>query len=175
MGDLIKYYTLYLNCNGPDWKNYVFDDATNIGLRLLFRVAGAVHISYDICIFLIAALVAICLGVLIFRYSPSPYWSYLMYIAMGFYLFTYSGLKQSIAMSFLIIAAICYFEGRQIKMIIWVFVAALFHVPALIFLLLLLLPSRKIGVQYFVTIVVLFTICFPVSYTHLTLPTTSRV
>ena len=59
MGDLIKYYTLYLNCNGPDWKNYVFDDATNIGLRLLFRVAGAVHISYDICIFLIAALVAI--------------------------------------------------------------------------------------------------------------------
>ena len=160
MGDLIKYYTLYLNCNGPDWKNYVFDDANNIGLRLFFRIAGAVHISYDICILLIAALVAICLGVLIFRYSPSPYWSYLMYIAMGFYLFTYSGLKQSIAMSFLIIAAICYFEGRQIKMIIWVFVAALFHVPALIFLLLLLLPSRKIGVQYFVTIVVLFTICF---------------
>ena len=159
MGDLIKYYTLYLNCNGPDWKNYVFD-ANNIGLRLFFRIAGAVHISYDICILLIAALVAICLGVLIFRYSPSPYWSYLMYIAMGFYLFTYSGLKQSIAMSFLIIAAICYFEGRQIKMIIWVFVAALFHVPALIFLLLLLLPSRKIGVQYFVTIVVLFTICF---------------
>lgn len=160
MGDLVKYYTLYLNCNGSDWKSRVFGDSTNIGLRLFFRAAGALHISYDVCIFLIAALVAISLGVLIFRYSPSPYWSYLMYIAMGFYLFTYSGLKQSIAMSFLIIAAVCYFEGRQVKMILWVFVAALFHAPALIFLLLLLLPTKKLGSQYFITIVILFAICF---------------
>lgn len=160
MGDLIKYYTLYRNCNSAEWKSFVFDKFSNVGIRLFFRGAGALHISYDVCLFLIAALVAVALGVLVFRYSPSPYWSYLIYIGMGFYLFTYSGLKQAVAMSFLILAACNYFQGRAARVVLWTLVAALFHAPAMIFLLLFLLPTRRLGTSYFVTIAVLFAACF---------------
>ncbi len=160
MGDLIKYYTHYRQCNGANWKEQVFGDWSNIGLRLFFRLAGALHISYDVCIFLIAALAAISLGALVFRYSPSPYWSYLVYIGMGFYLFTYTGLKQTIAMSLLIVAAFGYFEGKPVRMILWTLAAALFHLPAIIFLLLLLLPLNRIDMRYVMTLTVMFVLCF---------------
>lgn len=160
MGDLIKYYTLYRNCNGTDWREYVFEDISNVGIRLFFKGAGMLGISYDVCIFLIAVLVAVSLGVLVYRYSPSPYWSYLMYISIGLYLFTYSGLKQTIAMSFLIFAACCYFEKKHAKMVIWTLIAALFHAPALIFLLVFLMPTRWVDIRYIAVVASITAICF---------------
>lgn len=160
MGDLIKYYTLYRSCNGENWLEAVFGNTENVGIRLFFKVAGTLHISYDICLFLIAALVAISLGVLVFQYSPSPYWSYLMYIGMGFYLFTYSGLKQSIAMSLIIFAACGYFEQKPLKIILWTVAAAMFHAPAMIFLLVFLLPKKKLGAKYLVVVAMLFAASF---------------
>ena len=62
LGDLIKYYTDYLNCNGVDWRDYVFQDYTNMGLPLFFRGAGAVGISFDVCIFIIAVFFAVGVG-----------------------------------------------------------------------------------------------------------------
>ncbi|MBQ6272844.1 MAG: EpsG family protein [Oscillospiraceae bacterium] len=134
MGDLIKYYTQYLNCTGPNWQEVVFGKLANVGIRVFFHYGNLIGLSYDACIFLIAAFSAITLGVLIYRYSPSPYWSYLMYIAMGFFIFTFSGLKQTIAMGFICIAMIGLLEGRFKMFLVWTLVGALFHAPAMIFL-----------------------------------------
>lgn len=154
MGDLIKYYTLYRNCNGADWFDYVFEDSSNIGIRLFFRTMGAVGLSYDVCIFVIAAFSAITLGVVIYRYSSSPYWSYLMYIALGFYLFTYSGLKQTIAMGFIMLASIGIFENKPKKFVIFVLIAFIFHAPALIFIVAYPISKKKIDKLYFLMLFV---------------------
>lgn len=149
MGDLIKYYTLYTQCNGENWVSRVFDDYANIGIRLFFRIAGALGISYDVCIFLIAALSAVTLSIVVFHYSPSPYWSYLMYFAMGIYLFTYSGLKQTIAMALLMLALMGILEDNPRKFLKWTLIAGIFHMPALIFLPAYLIAKKKINFSYF--------------------------
>lgn len=153
--DLIKYYTLYTHCVGENWREAVFDKPENIGIRLFFHLAGSLHISYDICLFVIAAFVAVSLGILIFRYSHSPYMSYLMYIGMGFYLFTFSGLKQSIAMGFLCFAMICLLENRWKGWLFWTLVAGVFHAPALIFVLAYPFSRKQIDRFYFAFIVIL--------------------
>ena len=154
MGDLIKYYTLYRQCNGDEWIERVFEDYTNIGIRLFFRSMGAMGISYDICIFIIAAFSAITLGIVIYKYSPEPYWSYLMYIAMGFYLFTYTGLKQTIAMGFLMFAVIGIFESKPKNFLIWTLTASIFHAPALIFLIAYPVAKKKMDAHYFVILAI---------------------
>lgn len=148
-GDLIKYYTLYCNCNGENWRSYVFGSLNNSGIRILFRLCGVLHISYDVCIFLVAAFVAVTLGLLVFRYSPSPYWSYLIYIGMGFYIFTYTGLKQTIAMGFCCLAMDALLRGKPGKFALWVLAGALFHAPGLIFLLAYPFSRKKIDPYYF--------------------------
>lgn len=160
MGDLIKYYTDYFNCNGYNWKEYIFGDYTNIGLKLLFHVAGSIGISYDICLFIISAFFAIALGLLVYKYSPSPYWSYVMFIAMGFYIFTFTGLKQTCAMGFVIFATMAVLENNFRRFLMLVFVAGLFHAPAFVFILAYPAAKKKVDMTYvfiiFATIVLVY-------------------
>lgn len=160
MGDLIKYYTQYRTCNAESWATAVFDDYTNIGLRLFFKTMGSLGISYDVCLFLIAALSAGMLGMLIFRYSPAPYWSYLMYIGLGFYLFTYSGLKQTVAMALLMPAAIGIFEDKPWKFAGWTLLATAFHMPAAIFFMAYPLCKKKMDRYYLLILLIALAIVF---------------
>lgn len=153
-GDLIKYYTNYLACTGSGWKNAVFSKWSNLGLRVSFRVAGWLGISYEVCIFIIAAFVAITLGLLIYRYSVSIYWSYLMYIGMGFYFFTYSGLKQSIAMGFLCLAMIEILDEKPLLFYFWTFCGVFFHAPAAIFLPAYIITKKEFDAAYIWIIVI---------------------
>ncbi|MBR2746522.1 MAG: EpsG family protein [Erysipelotrichaceae bacterium] len=153
-GDLIKYYTLFLSCTGSGWKNAVFSNRANIGLRISFRIAGWLGISYDVCIFIISAFVAVTLGLLIYRYSVSIYWSYLMYIGMGFYLFSYSGLKQSIAMGFLCLSMIALIEEKPVPFYFWTICAVIFHAPAAIFLPAYLVTKKEFDAVYIWIIVI---------------------
>lgn len=158
--DLIKYYTQYLACNGPDWKNVITAGSENFGLRFFFHYAGALGISYDNCLLIVAAFVAITLGKIVYRYSPSPFWSYTMYIAMGFYIFTYSGLKQSIAMGFLILAAMEMFEGRFFKYLLYVVIGGLFHAPAFIFLAAYPFCRQELNRRYVLVLIALVAALF---------------
>ena len=159
-GDLIKYYTLYLSCTGTGWKNAVFGNWANIGLRISFRIAGWLGISYDICIFVIAAFVAFTLGLLVYRYSVSIYWSYLMYIGMGFYMFTYSGLKQSIAMGFLCLSMIALIEEKPVMFYFWTMCAITFHAPSAVFLPAYLITKKEFDAVYIWIIVVSLIVFF---------------
>ena len=160
MGDLIKYYTLYRNCNGDNWQATIMEKWDNMGIRVFFRMAGAVGISYDVCIFLIAAFTAISLGVLIYRYSTSPFVSYLIYISMGFLLFTFSGLKQTIAMGFLCFAMICLLENRWRKFLLWTLIGGFFHTPALIFLLAYPFAHKRVDRGYILYLAAGFAVVF---------------
>lgn len=156
MGDLIKYYTLYRNCTGENWGAVLAEKSANTGIRWMFHICGWLGISYDSCILLIAMFVAVTLGILVYRYSPSPYWSYLMYIAMGFYIFTYSGLKQTIAMGFIILAAMAMFERKPIAFVVWTLAGSLFHAPALIFLAAYPFSRQRVNTRYFLVLAGLF-------------------
>ncbi len=148
MGDLIKYHTLYALVNGPNSSESLAEKNVNRGIRYFFWCAGHLGISYDVCIFLISAFSAIALGVLVYRYSEGPFWSYLIYISMGFYLFTYSGLKQTIAMGFVIFAVMGLFEDNWKKFYFWVLIAGLFHAPALILLPAYFIAKKEIDRAY---------------------------
>jgi hypothetical protein len=159
-GDLIKYYTLYRNCNGINWKTAITENWTNMGIRVVFRMAGAVGISYEVCLFVIAAFAALSLGLLIYRYSTSPFVSYLMYICMGFYMFTFSGLKQTIAMGFLCFAMMAVLEDRPVRFVAWTIVAGFFHAPALIFLLAYPFSHKLIDRWYLLFVVAVLVLVF---------------
>jgi hypothetical protein len=160
MGDLIKYYTLYRNCNGSNWKSIITEKWSNMGIRVFFRIVGALGISYDVCIFAFAAFSAISLGIIIYRYSTSPFVSYLMYIGMGFYMFTFSGLKQSIAMGFLCFAMSNLLEGKFKWFVVWTAIGGFFHAPALVFLLAYPFANKKIDRWYLLFLAMGFALVF---------------
>ena len=72
---------------------------------------------------------------------------------MGFYIFTFSGLKQTCAMGFIMLAMIGILEDKPKSFLVWTLIAGLFHAPALIFLIAYPVAKKKIDGMYFVILI----------------------
>lgn len=154
MGDVYHYCYSFLECNAADWALDV-ESHDSIGQQLFFRLIGQMNLGFEVCLFIIAAFSAITLGVLIFKYSSSPYLSYFLYICLGNYIFTLSALKQTIAMGFIIIAMMAILEAKPLRFLVFVGIATLFHTPAAIFLFAYAFARKRINFSYFVVLILI--------------------
>lgn len=156
-GDLTKYYHGFLDASTLSLKEiYEAEGLRNIGIQVCFKIMYSVFgkYGYDIFIFLVAFFSIATLSKVIARFSPSPYYSYLMFICMGLYSFTYSGLKQTIAMGFCCLAMIELLDGTFKKFLLYVILGALFHSPALLFFIAWPLSRKKIDQMYFIILAI---------------------
>ena len=69
---------------------------------------------------------------------------------MGFYIFTFSGLKQTVAMAFCMLAMIAVFDNKPLRFILFVVLAMMFHIPAIAFIVVYPVAHKKIDGVYFV-------------------------
>ena len=159
MGDVFHYAYAYQTCTSPGWTLDLGSNDT-VGLQLLFYGAGKIGLNFQACLFIIAAFVAITLGVLIYKYSPSPFWSYAMYLGMGFYIASFNILKQIIAMGFIVLALMCILENKPIRFVLLVVIASLFHLPSVIFLVAYPFAKKKIDTTFFFIIVLTIVLVF---------------
>lgn len=79
------------------------------------------------------------------RYSVSPAFSTILFIAMGTYITYLASLKQSVAMAFLLFAVPCALDKKYVRFFLLVLVAALFHNYAIAFAVVPLLMNRPWG------------------------------
>ncbi len=134
--DLGRYETHYDTCFNTEWlkipSTYQW---SNIGFYYLCKVHSFIfgHNFHGFLVF-VALIQSVCLTRLIIKTSVNPYLSYLMYIALGYYVFTYSGLKQAMATAFIMLALICIFEKKKLMFCLMVALAASMHFPAIIFI-----------------------------------------
>lgn len=152
-GDLVKYYTRFLRESGQSLVlSYRQNGFRNLGLAILNKILYLTFgkYGYDVLIFLIACFSVFTLAMVVKKYSFSAYWSYLMYLSMGFYTFTFSGLKQTIAMGFICLSMIALLEDNFYRFLFFVGIGALFHAPALIFLVAYPFSKKKIDGFYFI-------------------------
>lgn len=153
-GDLMHYCYVFLETNLPEWQLDTKNNVDTIGLQLLYRVFGQLGFGFETLLFFVAAFCAIALGIVVYRYSPSPYFSYLMYIALGNYMFTFSALKQSLASAFIMLAFVYVIEKKPIRFVALVLLAFLFHKPAILFLAAYFIANKKIDKYYFAVLAV---------------------
>ena len=90
--------------------------------------------SYQLFVSLEALFVTVCLGRMLYQYSPSPIQSICYHFGLLFFVFHLSALKQSFAMGFLMLAFDQIVKRRPIRFILLVLIAAQFHFPSLVFL-----------------------------------------
>lgn len=152
MGDVYHYYYAFLECNTDSFK-INFQSHDSVGIQFLFRVVGQLHLGFEVCLFLIAAFTAVTLGILIYKYSTSPYLSYLLYICLGNYIFTFSVLKQTIAMGFITLSMIAIVQKKPIRFLVFTGIAALFHTPASIFFIAYIVAHKKRDTWYYVLLI----------------------
>lgn len=111
-GDLRKYAWEYSTMSDYGWfSNNVFHGGRNAGFYWLMKlVCDLTNGDFQIFLIVLAVITQVIVAVLIYRYSPKPWLSYLVWNCMAFYvIYDFSAIKQGLVMSVLMCAMMCIF------------------------------------------------------------------
>lgn len=135
-GDLQKYAYEFILIQDYDWNS---EELLRGGRNTLFYVLNKVvaecaNNDFQVLLFIIALASSTAIGIMIFRYSPKPFISYLVWNCFGYYMFSFYSIKQTLAMAFVMLAAIGIFENNWKKFTLFTVIAGFIHLPAFVFL-----------------------------------------
>ncbi len=135
-GDLRKYASLYYEMVDYGWfSDYVVQGGRNTGFfwmqKLFSQLSGG---NFQVFLFVLALITEIAVVYIIYKYSPIPWVSYLVWNCLGFYVFGFSSIKQAMAMAVLLFAFDAIIKEKPLRYLIIVFLATMIHMPAIVFL-----------------------------------------
>ena len=160
--DLGRYETHYYTCSKLSLAGVFAEyQGNNIVFYFLIKIHNLIF-GYDFHGFI--AILAIFEGIVfsktVYKYSVNPYMSFLMYVALGYYVFIYSGLKQALATTFLFLAFDAIMEHKKLKFAVFVALAVSIHFPAIVFAPAYFIANRKLDskmiIVYIITAVLVF-------------------
>ena len=161
-GDLRKYAWNYYTITESGWfSEEVIDNGRNFGFAWLTKLLSQITDGdFQILLIVIAVVTEIAVAVIIYRYSPAPWLSYLLWDCFGFYIFGFSAIKQALAMGLLMFAFTGIMEERPRRFFLWTVLAGCIHAPALIFLPAYWIAKSKLSVRrmtaYVISAVLIF-------------------
>lgn len=146
-GDLRNYAADYYDMGNYGWlSDFVIQDGRNTGFFVLMKLlSGISNGNFQVFLFVIALVIEIAVAVLIYKYSPIPWCSYLVWNCLGFYVFGFSAIKQAMAMAIVIWSFVYIVEEKPGKFVLLILLAGTIHMPALVLLPAYWLAQRKIN------------------------------
>lgn len=147
--DLGRYETHYYNCAQLNFAGIFAEyQWNNIGFYFLMNLHQR-FFGYDFhsFLFILAVFEGIVFARVVYKHSVNPYMSCLMYIALGYYVFIYSGLKQALATAFIFLAFDSIMEHKKVRFVFFVALAVAMHFPAIIFAPAYFIAYRKLNAK----------------------------
>lgn len=122
-----------------------------VTIKLLQQLGVTLQVWYAI----IGGMFAFNMLFIVKQYSQQPMVSILALFSLGYYTFSFTGLRQTMALS--IVIASFYFIERKKYMcaILLILLASVFHNSALIFLLVIIIRDRKIKVWQYALLMII--------------------
>lgn len=130
--DLKTYIPAYSQI-GSDFSNINYFNF-EIGYVILNKILNLFGTSERVFLIVVAAIIQVPIFLTLYKYSESPLLSVLIYFSFGNFIMTFSGLRQSIAMSICFLSYFLIKNKKFLKFLFLIVFASLFHKSALFFL-----------------------------------------
>lgn len=164
--DLVNYRNMYFlvkeNTYHYLWSQYQNGELKDFGFWAFSKIFADWNFSVELWMAIIGFIFAGAFSWLCYQYSKDEFISFLMLVAFTFS-FTLSGLRQTMALAFILVSYHWIIERKFIKYFISVILAACFHSTAILFLPAYLISKLKIGRKHFIYILafILLSSIFP--------------
>ena len=146
-----KYYNLFL---GETMVNYEF------GYSFYSQIFSYIGIHENIYLGIVSATIIIPIGIIIYKFSELPLLSIISYISLGFFTFSFSGLRQAIALGITFLSYKYIVNRKFKKFIFMMIIACSFHKTAIVFVLAYFLYGLKIKTKNMIFIFIIFLVTF---------------
>ncbi|MFS7403404.1 EpsG family protein [Carnobacterium maltaromaticum] len=148
---------------GSDLSNYKFQYYTDVlrptelAYSYLNNYLRDLNFSFQQYLALLALFCTLVLSILYYKYSKNIFFSFYLYLTIGMFAMSLTGLRQTIAVMFTALAFMLMRKNRPVLFIIFIFIAYYFHNSAIIFFPVYLVRKIKLNKKT-ATIVYLFSI-----------------
>lgn len=155
-GDLIKYNTIFQDVHYFGYfSERVLNEGKNTGFMWVMKfISDTTNGNYQFFLFLVALVIETAVAIVIYKYSPKPWLSYLVWNCVGFYIFGFSAVKQSLAMALVLLAVIFIIENKPVQFTIVTLLAGFIHFPAFAFVPAYWISKRRINLNTIIAYVI---------------------
>jgi hypothetical protein len=137
--DLIGYYYEYLNS-----ELYLSLRHNELGYSYFNHFFRNIDVNFQLYLSIIALITVFSISKLYLKFSHNIMLSYYLFITLGLFGMTLTGLRQSLAIMITIFAYTSLMENKRLKFFILVGLATLFHNSAIIFIVIYFIKKIKI-------------------------------
>lgn len=138
----VAYYLEYGKMSFAELWSMKKDPGFFVFSKVLYMIYGD---NYSLYLLTIAALFQIPVSKLIYDHSPNLLLSHLLFMSMGFFYFSMTGIRQTLAMAATCWGFIFLLNGSWIKAVVAVLIGSLFHRSGLAFLVGIIMAGRKVN------------------------------
>lgn len=158
--DLTTYINIYDTFGSFSFLEVIQAGNNEVLFRLLNFFVYKTGASFRLIMFLVSLMLYGSMGIVAYKYSHNAIMSFLIFMTIGLFVFSFSGLRQSISMGFMFLSFIYVKKKKLLPFIFLTIIGTLFHKSALFTLPLYFLYNFKINSLfqplYLVIIIVVF-------------------
>lgn len=132
--DTLTYLNHFYEINSYELSEVLYGIDREQGYILFVHFIGQVFGEFQVFLFSVAIIYIFVVSYYIYNFSRIPVLSYVLFIGFGFYTFGMSAIRQTIAISLIMIAYRYAMQKRLLMFLLFEGVASMFHITALIFL-----------------------------------------
>jgi len=134
------------------WSNFIENEGRDPFFYFFSKLISITGANSQVWLALISGIFIFSITKLIYEYSSNFFLSYVAFISLGYFYFSITGIRQSLAIA-LVVISYNYLRNRKFwRFLLIVSFASLFHSSALIFLIAYPLSNIKIGYKQFIGI-----------------------
>lgn len=161
--DTLGYINDYFRLDQYSYQELLSRYRDNPGYYLLSKVFADLGFSVEFWFGFVEMVYISAVYSLISRFSKDKAFSFLMFLILGCYSFSLSGLKQTLAMGIALWAFVCLYNNKNIEYFLLIVLSFFFHKTSVVFLAAFFLMKLKDSKKLFILLTIAFLV-FVVAY-----------
>lgn len=137
--DTFRYVQNYNNYSNTDFSiylnNFLHYETKDPGFHLFSKILSMSGMNGQGWLATLSIMFILPFSIFVKNHSINPYLSYVALISLGYFFFTLTGLRQSIALGIVLLSYEHLLKNNSLTFVGYILVASIFHSSALIFLL----------------------------------------
>lgn len=159
--DTPNYFAHYEEAVDHSLKYMLENGRYEIGYQLYVKALTFISYSPHFLFFITAIVFISCVCIFIYNNSSDMYLSFMLYMTLGFFAFSLSGIRQTIAIGICLLSFESIKQRKPFKFLLIVLIAATFHTTAIIFIPAYFIAYRKVDTKsLIITAIIFVTIIF---------------
>lgn len=160
--DTPNYYDIFKRASVMSLDTILKDQTGEVerGFMVFQHFVAMISTNFNVLLIIISFIFVSSVAILIYRNSSESCLSFIFFIGLGFYTFSMTGLRQSLALAIILFSFNFIKQRRLIPFLIFVILASTIHLSALVFIPAYFLGYKRITKSY----VVIATVLIPLSF-----------